>query len=329
VLPDHKIIAIAANEAFVLGVLSSQAHVDWALAAGSWLGVGNDPVYVKSRCFEPFPFPSDDTGLTPALTERIRELAEQLDAHRKARQAAYESVTITGLYNVLDKLRRGEALNAKDKALHEQGLVSVLQSLHDELDAAVLQAYGWSDLGAVPWADEAARAAWTEALLERLVALNAKRAAEEAGTLPGSPPGGTVRWLRPEFQDPARRMAGASVAPQPEQTGLDGVESQAEAAERADLAETEVVEAPAEGDAGGAAAPTAAAATTQPWPPTLPEQVRAVAQLLSASPAPLPLATIEASFKGKGPWKKGLPRILDTLEAVGRARRDGAGWRGS
>ncbi|MEI2678906.1 MAG: hypothetical protein V9G29_14185 [Burkholderiaceae bacterium] len=75
--------------------------------------------------------------------------------------------------------------------------------------------------------------------------------------------------------------------------------------------------------------PQAAAATTQPWPPTLPEQVRAVAQFLSASPAPLPLATIEASFKGKGPWKKGLPRILDTLEAVGRARRDSAGWRGS
>jgi hypothetical protein len=77
--------------------------------------------------------------------------------------------------------------------------VSVLQSLHDELDAAVLQAYGWSDLGPVPWSDEAARAAWTETLLERLVALNAKRAAEEAA--------GTVRWLRPEFQDPARRAA--------------------------------------------------------------------------------------------------------------------------
>lgn len=68
--------------------------------------------------------------------------------------------------------------------------------------------------------------------------------------------------------------------------------------------------------------------TTQPWPPTLPEQVRAVAQLLGASPAPLPLPAIEASFKGKGPWKKGLPRILDTLEALGRARQEGGGWRG-
>ena len=79
--------------------------------------------------------------------------------------------------------------------------------------------------------------------------------------------------------------------------------------------------------AGPSGAP-AAAVTAQPWPTTLPEQVRAVAQLLAASPAPLPLPAIEAGFKGKGPWKKGLPRILDTLEALGRARREGAGWRG-
>ena len=73
------------------------------------------------------------------------------------------AVTLTGLYNVLEKLRRGEALNAIDKTLHEQGLFNVLQSLHDELDAAVLQAYGWTDLGPVPWTDETARAAWTVA----------------------------------------------------------------------------------------------------------------------------------------------------------------------
>ncbi|WP_439115572.1 hypothetical protein [Hydrogenophaga sp.] len=225
---------------------------------------------------------------------------------------------------MLDKLRRAEPLAPKDKALHEQGLVSVLQSLHDELDAAVLQAYGWSDLGPVPWADEAARAAWTEALLERLVALNAQRAAEEAA--------GTVRWLRPTFQDPARRAAAAAVpAPQPAQTGIDGVETKAEAEARAD--EAEAAAAVAGHEAGGPAKPqaVAAATTAQPWPPTLPEQVRAVAQLLGASPAPLALPAIEAAFKGKGPWKKGLPRILDTLEALGRAQRvdsAGGGWRG-
>ena len=57
------------------------------------------------------------------------------------------------------------------------------------------------------------------------------------------------------------------------------------------------------------------------WPGTLPEQVRAVAQVLSTAPQAMPLSALEASFKGKGPWKKGLPRILETLEALGRARR--------
>ena len=312
-VPDSTLVTMALADGSSLGILSSQVHVEWALAAGGRLGVGNDPRYNKSRCFEPFPFPHEDTGLTPALAERIRSLAEQLDAHRKARQAAHEAVTLTGLYNVLDKLRRGEALTAKDKALHEQGLVSVLQSLHDELDAAVLAAYGWSDLGAVPWADEAARAAWTETLLERLVALNAKRAAEEAA--------GTVRWLRPEFQDPARR---AEAMPAPQQTDIDGVESQAEAAAKTGDPGTE---SNASAEAPGAAA-TAAAPAAQPWPSTLPEQVRAVAKLLAASPAPLALPAIEAAFKGKGPWKKGLPRILDTLEALGRTHRQDSLWRG-
>ena len=54
ILPDNKLIAIALSDAFHLGVLSSRAHVTWALATGSWLGVGNDPVSVKSRCFETF-----------------------------------------------------------------------------------------------------------------------------------------------------------------------------------------------------------------------------------------------------------------------------------
>jgi hypothetical protein len=330
------LIAIATGDAAWLGVLSSQVHVEWALAAGGRLGVGNDPRYNKSRCFEPFPFPHEDTGLTPALADRIRSLGEQLDAHRKARQAAFESVTLTGLYNVLDKLRRGEPLSAKDKTLHEQGLVSVLQSLHDELDAVVLAAYGWSDLGPVPGSNETARAAWTETLLERLVALNAQRAAQEAA--------GTVRWLRPEFQDPVRRAAAVDAAAQaaeagapvatamPQQTGIDGVESKADAATRAAqalAADTAEATDAAQGETGAAATLQATTApTAQPWPSSLPEQVRAVAQLLSASPAPLPLPAIEASFKGKGPWKKGLPRILDTLEALGRARQEGGGWRG-
>ncbi len=99
-------------------------------------------------------------------------------------------------------------MTAKDKTLREQGLVSVLQTLHDELDAALLAAYGWSDLIAVIPAEAGIQnaTAWTpawagvtdsafaEALLERLVALNAERTREEAA--------GHIRWLRPAFQKP-------------------------------------------------------------------------------------------------------------------------------
>lgn len=43
---------------------------------------------------------------------------------------------------VLAALREGRVLSAKEKTQHTQGLVGVLRGLHDELDAAVLCAYG-------------------------------------------------------------------------------------------------------------------------------------------------------------------------------------------
>ncbi len=280
ILPDNKLIAIALDSGFHLGVLSSQPHVDWALAAGSWLGVGNDPVYVKSRCFETFPFPDEDTGLTPALRTQIGDLAEQIDAHRKrvlAPEAGHVGLTLTGLYNVLAALREGRALNAKEIAIHTQGLVGVLRELHDELDAAVLSAYG------LP------AGASTDDVLHHLVQLNAQRAAEEAQ--------GHVRWLRPAFQNPQQLLQKQELLAHDQQ------------APEADLA-----------DENAAPAMAAAKPTQQPWPAQLPEQVRAVAQVLASSAAPLTLAGIEAHFKGRGPWKKGLPTLLQTLEALGRAQ---------
>ena len=201
VLADDALICIASDEALNLGVLSSTVHILWALATGSTLE--DRPRYIKTACFETFPFPSADSGLTPELAERIRALAEQIDTHRKVQQAAHADATLTATYNVLEKLRSGEPLSDMEKVIHEHGLVGVLKSLHDELDAAVLQAYGWADL-TLP--------ADTDTLLVRLVELNAKRAIEEAA--------GTVRWLRPEFQ----RQAG-----QGEQVGME-TEAEADAA---------------------------------------------------------------------------------------------------
>jgi hypothetical protein len=57
ILPDNMLVAAASADPLHLGVLSSRLHVSWALRAGGWLGMGNDPRYSKSRCFDPFPFP--------------------------------------------------------------------------------------------------------------------------------------------------------------------------------------------------------------------------------------------------------------------------------
>lgn len=62
-------------------------------------------------------------------------------------------------------------------------------------------------------------------------------------------------------------------------------------------------------------------ATRRPWPAELPEQMRATFEVLSTSPIALSEAQLAEHFKGQGPWKKRLPQILDTLEALGRARK--------
>ncbi len=204
-LPEQTLVAIALEDAQALGLLSSRAHTVWAAAAGARLGVGNDLRYTIARCFQPFPFPVP----TDAQAARIRELGESLDAHRKRQQALHPDLTITGMYNVLEKLRSGEVLTAKEKVIHEHGLVSVLKRTHDDLDAAVFDAYGWPhDLT-------------DEQILEKLVALNAERAEEERN--------GLVRWLRPDFQNPS----GAKAATQTAMAGVDeeaGEEGEAVAA---------------------------------------------------------------------------------------------------
>ena len=67
--------------------------------------------------------------------------------------------------------------------------------------------------------------------------------------------------------------------------------------------------------------------STQPWPASLPEQVRAVAQVLVGQSGALTIADIETRFKGRGPWKKSLTRILEILEVLDRSRRESGGRR--
>lgn len=259
ILPDNKLACIALADALNLGILSSRIHVTWALASGGRLGMGDDPVYVKSRCFDPFPFPAD---VPDALKDQIRTEAEALDALRKDVLARHEDLTLTKLYNVLDALKSGHVLTDAERDMHDRGLVTLIRQHHDAIDAAVARAYGWpADLS-------------DEAILTRLVALNKDRAAEEAK--------GHIRWLRPDYQAPDYATP---------------------VAQTLDL-----------GDAAAAAPDTVIA-----WPETLPDQVSAVAHILTTAAIPLAANDVARHFKGKRAAT--VAPVLEALSGIGMARR--------
>ncbi len=324
ILPDNMLVNIALDDAYVLGILSSRAHVVWALAAGGRLGVGNDPRYNKTRCFEPFPFPVCDE----TTQNGIRELGERLDAHRKRQQERFPKLTLTEMYNVLEKVRRGEGLTAKEKTVHEQGLIEVLRELHDDLDRAVFAAYGWPGMLS------------DEEILKRLTALNAERAAEEAA--------GTIRWLRPEYQNPggtagALQSRSAETAETPDEPG-DAGEADAQGADadtetdsesgagtgtvtpsRGRKPRTARGKTPRAADRAGDSPESPEARSEEakpqavlPWPKLLADRVQAVRAALAAEKRGLDLPGLAARFKGARADQ--LAEILTTLVSLGLVR---------
>ncbi len=193
IIPDNKLVCVATADAEVLAVLSSSVHVGWSLRAGGWLGVGNDPVWVKSRVYDPFPFPEHDD----ALRAKLCAAGDRLDRFRKARLIAHPKLTLTSLYNVREAIRAGRPLTSDEERIKDEGLILILNELHDEIDALTLEAYGWP------------QGLSDERIIERLVALNKARAAEERR--------GLIRWLRPDYQ---KARAGV-VAVSGEQTEAD------------------------------------------------------------------------------------------------------------
>ncbi|WP_081136181.1 DNA methyltransferase [Halomonas sp. BC2] len=285
ILPDNKLINIALKDAHSFGIISSRVHIKWSLATGSTLE--DRPVYPKTQCFETFPFPD----LTDEQATQIGQLAEQIDAHRKRQQAEHPTLTLTGMYNVMEKLRAGEELNAKEQTINQQGLVSTLLTDHDALDRAVFNAYGWDDLAkalvglpgaTTPLPDKpAAQAEAEEELLMRLVALNKQRAAEEAQ--------GKVRWLRPDYQAPEE------AAPTQKELQSTTAEASAPAADK----------------------------TKATWPKDLATQVTLLRDMLAQSPHSA--ESLAAQFKRKP--LKGVNEVLSALAALGQAQQDDEHWR--
>ena len=306
-LPDDSLVNIGTNDAFLLGVLSSRVHLRWALAAGTTLE--DRPRYIQTRCFSPFPFPD----CTEAQQQTIRDLGERLDAHRKRQQHLHPWLTLTEMYNVLEKLRSLDPASASgaphnspgrrpgSEADNQMRAVSPTQNARpattigpgdqptngpQPLTESELNIYNAALIGILrelhDSLDRAVFAAYgwpadltTEQILERVVALNAARRAEEAS--------GLIRWLRPEYQAPNYV---------PVTSALEGFTDQA---------------------------PTAAR-RKQPWPATIPDQVRVVKDSLRAAP----LQTAQQIASGFRPASRTrVAEILATLTALGQARESG------
>lgn len=168
------LIVTAFDQLSAFAVLQSRAHEAWARFFASTL---EDRLrYTPSDCFRTFPVPAQ-LEEAPALESAGRAYLD----HRAAVMVRHDE-GLTRTYN---------RFNARMETSPD---IVELRRLHAEMDAAVLAAYGWGDLAlqASPEfieqeADEGkapkTRLDWPsefkDEVLARLLALNAKRAAEE------------------------------------------------------------------------------------------------------------------------------------------------------
>ena len=195
--------------------LQSRPHEIWARFLGS--SMKDDLRYTPSDCFETYPFPDriTQTGRRPGSgppegTDRI-DLASLGNGSTRATgrpaawttnpnleaagQACYE-------YRTALMVRNDEGLTKTYNRFHDpyenDPEIEKLRELHDTMDRAVLDAYGWSDIHTdceflldydideATWGRKKKpyRYRWPDPIrdevLARLLALNAERAAEEA-----------------------------------------------------------------------------------------------------------------------------------------------------
>ncbi|MGH8156288.1 MAG: class I SAM-dependent DNA methyltransferase, partial [Rhodanobacteraceae bacterium] len=85
IAPDNRLVCIALDDARFLGVLSSSVHATWALKAGGTLE--DRPVYNKTRCFDPFPFPAASDAVEPSPSRGGRRAAPSGDGFHPTRSS--------------------------------------------------------------------------------------------------------------------------------------------------------------------------------------------------------------------------------------------------
>ncbi len=210
-IPENLCVAITRSDDTTFGILHSRFHELWSLRMCTWLGVGNDPRYTPTTCFETFPFPA---GLTPADTAHQRteatadgawipaDLADQPGA-RQTKTLKQHAIAIATAAKKLNDLRE-QWLNPPEwtdrvpevvplgmtrspypdrilpKLGHEKDLADrTLTKLYNQRPAWLDAAHKTLDAAvaaAYGWADYTA-AMTDEEILKRLLALNLERAA--------------------------------------------------------------------------------------------------------------------------------------------------------
>ena len=164
---SHALYVYPLEPYAAFATLQSRVHEGWARLLSSSL---EDRLrYAPSDCFETFPFPQPDPR-----TE-IAEL-EDIGGRLYETRASYMVDTDQGLT---------KTYNALKDPTHDAPRIVALRALHEELDRAVLRAYGWDDIVVPPFclksdADKQALQAFEDEVIDRLYVLNAERAAQEA-----------------------------------------------------------------------------------------------------------------------------------------------------
>jgi hypothetical protein len=122
-LLSHKVVIIASDSPSVIGTLSSTVHSSWFEKLRTGRGATSN--YVVSRCLRTFPFPDlDHPGLLQASEKFLA-----------ARDNALERViSATTLYNLMDD---PECTRSDVERLREAQM---------QMDAAVLDSFGWGSL---------------------------------------------------------------------------------------------------------------------------------------------------------------------------------------
>ncbi|MGV3626894.1 MAG: type IIL restriction-modification enzyme MmeI, partial [Betaproteobacteria bacterium] len=171
VLPDSRLFAICREDDFAFGVLSSRFHSVWALANASRHGIGNDPTYNASSCFETFPFPEGGKKVRNSIVQA----GQRLDSLRGRwlNPSQWVDVIDSPVAHCSPRFVPKQGHEAELKLRTMTNLYNErpvwLENAPEELDRAVAGAYGWKDY--TPQMPD-------DAILARLLKLNVYRAAD-------------------------------------------------------------------------------------------------------------------------------------------------------